>query len=290
MEVRILLFDGENRWRMEVGIVARKGSEPASSLAADLRDAVVAAGEAVWLDEETADALDEGDRGRSVDALVDADLAVAIGGDGTFLFVARNAGDTPILGVNLGEVGFLNAVSPEDAEEAVLAEVDAFGRGEMAVREAPRLAARAGDWSSVPAANEVVIQSDRRGPGAGIDYEVSVDGSRYSGGHADGVLVATPTGSSAYNLSERGPLVGPGVSGLVVNEMAPESGMPPLVVDVDAEVTVAVEGVDEAVVVSDGRNATTLAAPVEVTIERTTPPMRIAGPPSDFFEALGKLS
>ena len=290
MEVRILLFDGENRLRMEVGIVARKGSEPASSLAADLRDAVVAAGEVVWLDEETADALDEGDRGRSVDALVDADLAVAIGGDGTFLFVARNAGDTPILGVNLGEVGFLNAVSPEDAEEAVLAEVDAFGRGEMAVREAPRLAARAGDWSSVPAANEVVIQSDRRGPGAGIDYEVSVDGSRYSGGHADGVLVATPTGSSAYNLSERGPLVGPGVSGLVVNEMAAESGMPPLVVDVDAEVTVAVEGVDEAVVVSDGRNATTLAAPVEVTIERTTPPMRIAGPPSDFFEALGKLS
>ena len=290
MEVRILLFDGENRLRMEVGIVARKGSEPASSLAADLRDAVVAAGEAVWLDEETADALDEGDRGRSVDALVDADLAVAIGGDGTFLFVARNAGDTPILGVNLGEVGFLNAVSPEDAEEAVLAEVDAFGRGEMAVREAPRLAARAGDWSSVPAANEVVIQSDRRGPGAGIDYEVSVDGSRYSGGHADGVLVATPTGSSAYNLSERGPLVGPGVSGLVVNEMAAESGMPPLVVDVDAEVTVSVEGVDEAVVVSDGRNATTLAAPVEVTIERTTPPMRIAGPPSDFFEALGKLS
>jgi NAD+ kinase len=275
---------------MEVGIVARKGSEPASSLAADLRDAVVAAGEAVWLDEETADALDEVDRGRSVDALVDADLAVAIGGDGTFLFVARNAGDTPILGVNLGEVGFLNAVSPEDAEEAVLAEVDAFGRGEMAVREAPRLAARAGDWSSVPAANEVVIQSDRRGPGAGIDYEVSVDGSRYSGGHADGVLVATPTGSSAYNLSERGPLVGPGVSGLVVNEMAPETGMPPLVVDVDAEGTVAVEGVDEAVVVSDGRNATTLAAPVEVTIERTTPPMRIAGPPSDFFEALGKLS
>ena len=290
MEVRILLSDGENRWRMEVGIVARKGSEPASSLAADLRDAVVAAGEAVWLDEETADALGGSDPGRSVDALVDADLAVAIGGDGTFLFVARNAGDTPILGVNLGEVGFLNAVSPEDAEEAVLAEVDAFGRGEMAVREAPRLAARAGDWSSVPAANEVVIQSDRRGPGAGIDYEVSVDGSRYSGGHADGVLVATPTGSSAYNLSERGPLVGPGVSGLVVNEMAAESGMPPLVVDVDAEVTVSVGGVDEAVVVSDGRNATTLSAPVEVTVERTTPPMRIAGPPSDFFEALGKLS
>jgi NAD+ kinase len=275
---------------MEVGIVARKGSEPASSLAATLRDAVVAAGESVWLDAETANALGEGDRGRSVDALGAADLAVAIGGDGTFLFVARNAGDTPIVGVNLGEVGFLNAVSPEDAEEAVLAEVEAFRDGSLNVREAPRLAARAGEWSSVPAANEVVIQSDRRGPGAGIDYEVRVDGSRYSDGHADGVLVATPTGSSAYNLSERGPLVGPGVSGLVVNEMAAESGMPPLVVDVDAVVTVVVDGVDEAVVVSDGRNARTIEAPVAVTVEQTTPPMRIAGPPSDFFEALGKLS
>jgi len=290
VEVRILLSGGENARHMEIGIVARKGSERAESLAAELRDAVVAAGESVWLDAETADALGEGDRGRSVDALADADLAVVVGGDGTFLFAARNAGDTPIVGVNLGEVGFLNAVPPEDAEEAVLAEVSAFGRGELDVREAPRLAARAGDWTSVPAANEVVIQSDRRGPGAGVDYEVRVDGSRYSGGHADGVLVATPTGSTAYNLSERGPLVGPGVSGLVVNEMAADEGMPPLVVDVDAAVTVAVEGVDEAVVVSDGRNETTLEAPVEVTVERTTPPMRIAGPPSDFFEALGKLS
>ncbi|WP_435075805.1 NAD(+)/NADH kinase [Halorubrum sp. HHNYT27] len=275
---------------MEVGIVARKGSDPATSLAATLRDAVVAAGQTVWLDAETATALGEAERGRPVDALTDADLAVAIGGDGTFLFAARNAGDTPIVGVNLGEVGFLNAVSPKDAEDAVLAEVEAFGRGEMNVREAPRLAARAGDWSSVPAANEIVIQSDRRGPGSGIDYEVRVNGSRYSGGHADGVLVATPTGSSAYNLSERGPLVVPDVTGLVVNEMAAESGMPPLVVDVDAEITVSVDGVDEAVVVSDGRNATTLSAPVEVTVERTTPPMRIAGPPSNFFEALGKLS
>ena len=270
--------------------MARKGSEGAVSLAADLRDAVVAAGESVWLDAETADALGESDRGRSVDALVEADLAVAVGGDGTFLFVARNAGGTPIVGVNLGEVGFLNAVSPADAEKTVLAEIEAFARGGLDVREAPRLAAHADDWTSVPAANEIVIQSDRRGPGAGIDYEVRVDGSRYSGGHADGVLVATPTGSTAYNLSERGPLVGPGVSGLVVNEMAAEAGMPPLVVDVDAAVTVAVEGVAEAVVVSDGRNKTTLDAPVEVTVERTTPPMRIAGPPSDFFEALGKLS
>lgn len=275
---------------MEVGIVARKGSERAVGVAEALRDAVNDTGESVWLDAVTADALDESDRGRPVDKLADSDLAVAVGGDGTFLFVARNAADTPIVGVNLGEVGFLNAVPPEEATEAVLAEIEAFDRGAMTVREAPRLVARAGDWTSVPAANEIVVQGSRRGPGAGIDYEVQVDGTRYSGGHADGVLVATPTGSTAYNLSERGPLVHPGVNGLIVNEMAAVDGMPPLVVDSDAVVTVDVEQADETIVVSDGRNSATLDAPTEVTLERTSPPMRIAGPPSNFFEALEKLS
>ena len=275
---------------MEVGIVARKESERAVAVAAELRDAIDDIGESVWLDAVTASALDGQGSGRSVDAIADSDLAVAVGGDGTFLFVARNAADTPIVGVNLGEVGFLNAVPPEDATEAVLAEVAAFGQDGMTVREVPRLIARVGDWTSVPAANEVVVQGGRRGPGAGIDYEVRVDGNRYSGGHADGVLVSTPTGSTAYNLSERGPLVHPGVDGLVVNEMAAADGMPPLVVDTDAVITVAVRDTDETVVVSDGRNSATLDAPTEVTVERTTPPVRIAGPPSNFFKALEKLS
>lgn len=274
---------------MEIGIVARKGNPDAAAVAARVRDAVRTRGASVWVDELTATTIDEA-QGRPVDALADCDLAVAIGGDGTFLFVARNAGDTPVLGINLGEVGFLNVVSPDDAEAAVLSAVEEFHDGSMRVRESPRLAARSDDWESVPAANEVVIQGDRRGPGGGIDYELRVDGSRYSTGHADGVIVATPTGSTAYNLSESGPIVHPDVSGLIVNEMAPEAGMPPLTVDIDATVTVAVSDPDGCVVVGDGRNATALDGPVEVTVERTTPSMRIAGPDSDFFQALDKLS
>ena len=274
---------------MDVGIVARKGSPDAVSVAARVRDAVRDRGETVRLDEETAAVLDVDD-GRPVGTLADCDLAVAIGGDGTFLFAARNAGGTPILGINLGEVGFLNTVSPDDATTAVLSALEALDRDELSVRVAPRLAARADGWESVPAANEVVVQGDRRGPGGGIDYTVSVDGSRYSTGHADGVIVATPTGSTAYNLSERGPIVHPDVAGLIVNEMAAEAGMPPLAVGLDATVTVAVSDPEGAVVASDGRNTTSLSGPVTVTVERTTPPMRIAGPESDFFEALGKLS
>ncbi len=273
---------------MEIGIVAREGNPNAVAVAERVRSAIRARGASVWVDERTATAIDE--EGRSVDALADCDLAVAIGGDGTFLFVARNAGGTPVLGINLGEVGFLNVVSPDDAEEAVISAVEEFRDGRMSVREAPRLAARADGWESVPAANEIVVQGDRRGPGAGIDYELCVNDSLYSAGHADGIIVATQTGSTAYNLSERGPLVHPDVAGLIVNEMAPEPGMPPLMVDVDATVKIAVSDPEEVVMVSDGRNTRELDGPIEVTVERTTPPMRIAGPDSDFFQALEKLS
>ncbi|ESS09268.1 MAG: putative sugar kinase [uncultured archaeon A07HN63] len=104
------------------------------------------------------------------------------------------------------------------------------------------------------------------------------------------MLIATQTGSTAYNLSEDGPLVHPSVDGLVVNEMSGTDPMPPLVVDDDATVTVTARDADHAVVVSDGRQPHEIELPAEITVARTEPPVRLAGPVADFFEALGKLS
>jgi NAD+ kinase len=280
---------------MNVGIVARKGNDEAVATALDVYEVARDRGETVWVDEETASSLTSAAdaptvTGRPVEALDACDLAVAIGGDGTFLFVARNAGETPVLGVNLGEVGFLNAVPPASATAAVRSALDGLANGDLSVREAPRLVARADEWESVQAANEIVVHGDRRGPGSGIEYELTVDDSPYSTGRADGVLVATPTGSTAYNLSERGPLVAPDVDGLVVNEMAARTGMPPIVVDADATVGVTVRDPGGVTVVADGRDATQVSGPVTVRVERAYPPMRIAGPEGDFYEALTKLS
>ncbi|WP_049947755.1 NAD(+)/NADH kinase [Candidatus Halobonum tyrrellensis] len=275
---------------MDVGVVAQKGNERAAALAGTVRDRLETAGAAVALDRATAGSL--GTDGVDVDAMAARDLVVSIGGDGTFLFAARGARGTPVLGVNLGEVGFLNAVSPEEAVDVVLAEVEAFRVGEATVREVPRLAATCDGWESEHAANEVVVQGDRRGHGGGVDCEVRVDGSPYASGHADGVLVSTPTGSTAYNLSERGPLVHPSVDGMVVTGMSMDAadGMPPLVVAPDATVSVALTAAAaDAVVISDGRDPHPVAVPTEVRIERADPPMRVAGPDVDFFEALNKL-
>jgi NAD+ kinase len=198
-------------------------------------------------------------------------------------------GDTPILGINLGEVGFLNAVGPEEAVDEVMAELEALRNDELTVREAPRLVASGDGWTSQAAANEVVLQGPQRGHGGGVNLELRVDGSLFSSGRADGALAATPTGSTAYNLSEGGPLVHPGMDAMVVNEMCAEGGMPPLAVPLDGELAVRLSGTETGHVVIDGRPARSLELPTMVTVTTADEPVRIAGPAVDFFEALNKL-
>ena len=283
---------------MRVGIVGQRGNRRAAAIVADLYDRLDGMGVAVAVDEESADDAaawpsehpEPSDLGVPVDEMTDCDLVVSIGGDGTFLFTARAAGSTPIMGVNLGEVGFLNAVAPEEAVETVAAEVEQCQTdGAIETQDMPRVQAAGDGWELPPALNEVVVQGPRRGHGGGGAVEVRVDGSLYTSGHADGVLVATPTGSTAYNLSEAGPLVHPNVSSLVLTEMCSEESMPPLTVDVDSTVTVRLEDADNGFVVSDGRARQELSVPAQVTLERADRPVRIAGPPLDFFAALGKI-
>ncbi|MFW6018759.1 MAG: NAD(+)/NADH kinase [Halapricum sp.] len=288
---------------MQLGIVAQKGNPRAQSLVEAIgrsfRDDVD-----VLVDSVTAAALSE-ERGRgygssgsqrfepdsiAIEELETCDLVVSIGGDGTFLFAARGVGDTPIMGVNLGEVGFLNAIAPDDAIDTIHDVVDDLREtGETPVRRISRVRASGEDWTLPPALNEVVIQGPQRGHGNGVGVTVRIDGSLYTSGHADGVLVATPTGSTAYNLSEAGPLVHPDVEALVVTEMAAELEMPPLVVGQDSDITIHVEGDDGATVVSDGRVSRDIETPSRVTLGQAAESVHVAGPSLDFFAALGKL-
>jgi NAD+ kinase len=288
---------------MKVGIVGQRGNHRAVSLAEDIARRLQAADVEVVVDETTRAQFERGSVWHGTEAMASAmpasipveglsgcDLAVSVGGDGTFLYTARGAGSTPIMGVNLGEVGFLNAVAPEGAIEAVLEEVERIREtGSPRVREMPRLRAWSDDWTLPPALNEVVVQGTQRGHGQGISIEVRVDGSLYTSGHADGVLVATTTGSTAYNLSEDGPLVHPGVQGFIVTEMCSTEGMPSLVVDADAELSVLVTEADSAVAVSDGRVHEEISPPGQVRLCHAEAPVNVAGPPLDFFTALGKL-
>jgi NAD+ kinase len=272
---------------MRLGVVAQKGNERAVELAAGLADDLGSDDVEVALDTVTAEAADRD--GVALETLAEAPLVVSVGGDGTFLFTARHVGSTPILGVNLGEVGFLNGVSPEEATDRIRDELDRIREtGEPRYREVPRVKAWGDGWESTPGLNEIVVQGPQRGHGQGVDLEVRVDGSLYESGHADGVLVATQTGSTAYNLSEGGPLVHPSVRGFVITDMNAEAAMPPLVIDPEDVVTLQATGADRVAVSSDG-NTRWLDAPTEIQIGQADEPCRIAGPPSDFFRALNKI-
>ena len=269
---------------MDVGVVAQRGNARAAELADRLRRNLEAS---VSLDETTAESLDR--PGTPPAALDACDLVVSIGGDGTFLFAAREVTPTPVMGVNLGEVGFLNAVSPGDAVEAVRRVAERFRRGDLDCTELPQVAATGEGWSLPPAVNEVAVLGPQRGRGNGVGVETRVDGELYAGGHADGTLVSTPTGSTAYNLSEGGPLLHPDVAAFLVTEMSARDPMPSLAVPTDAAVTVRVEAADHAVVVADGRTIERVDPPATVRLRRAEQPVRIAGPRPEFFAALGKL-
>ncbi|WP_246998338.1 NAD(+)/NADH kinase [Halosolutus gelatinilyticus] len=282
----------------EVGLVAQRDNERAQTLAANLVEALERADVDIVVDEETGHAIESGENGGGagrgiavpVGAMAGRDLVVSIGGDGTLLFVAREVGSTPILGVNLGEVGFLNAVSPDDAID-VVPDVVADLRDEEALdrRELDRLEASGDGWTLEPALNEIVVHGPRRGHGGGATIEILVDGEHYAESHADGVLVATPTGSTAYNLSEGGPLVHPTARALVITQMAAGEPMPSLVVDPDTDVTLAVTGADTAYAISDGRNRKRLSPPATVSVELAADPVTLVGPQVNFFDGLEKL-
>lgn len=274
---------------MHVGIVAQRENARAADMAAEVADLLQDDGVEVCVDRVTAAVLEVA--GCDVEEMSGCDLVVSIGGDGTYLFAARGAGSTPVLGVNLGEVGFLNAVPPEQALPTISKEVERFREtGSIRHREVPRVVVSGdGDWDLSPALNEITIQGHQRGHVNGLSLEIRVDESLYSTSRGDGVLIATPTGSTAYNLSEGGPLIHPTIDAFVVTDMCGSGSMPPLVVPTDAAVTIRIEDAPKAVVSSDGSEHRTITPPTELTVAAAPEPAKVAGPVSDFFQALNKL-
>ena len=164
------------------------------------------------------------------------DLIVALGGDGTMLKALHaSAGtQTPVLGVAYGSLGALSAVPIADLRTAL----DRFATGGARVRELPALMIRAGEERISRAINDMVVA---RGRGTQLLVDLHVDGELYARLAGDGVVLATPLGSSAYSMAAGGSLLDAGTDAFVCTPLAMHGGCaPPLVVAGGAEVTLAV--------------------------------------------------
>ena len=152
-----------------------------------------------------------------------ADLIIAIGGDGAMLYAGQLArrGDIPLLGINRGRLGFLADVTPEEMLDSVGHVLSGeFTTDKRLVLEA-RLERPDADGSTALALNDVVLQ--RRETGRMLDFVTRIDG-RYVNTHAgDGLVIATPTGSTAYSLSCGGPIIEPRLDAVVVVPVAPHT-------------------------------------------------------------------
>lgn len=152
-----------------------------------------------------------------------ADLVMAIGGDGTMLYASRLAREsgTPILGINRGRLGFLADVTPDE----MIGSVDQVLRGDYSrdsrlLLEA-RLISQSGEESITYALNDVVLK--RRETGRMVDFLTRVDGDYVNTHAGDGLIVATPTGSTAYSLSCGGPIISPQLDAVVVVPVCPHT-------------------------------------------------------------------
>jgi NAD+ kinase len=144
-----------------------------------------------------------------------ADLVIVFGGDGTILrSLQLLPNPTPILGINMGEVGFLTVVDPESA----LYMIDDIING-FEVVERARLSVKLNEYELPCAMNEAVIITSR--PAKISQFSIHVDGKLMEELRADGVVIATPTGSTAYAMSAGGPIVDPRVEGIIIVPLAP---------------------------------------------------------------------
>lgn len=198
----------------------------------------------------------------------EADLALSIGGDGTFLRTAAWVAETgtPILGINTGNLGYLSALGIDEA----VAHTDFILEGDYIVEPRTLLHVQADGLRSWPyALNEAVVAKEDSA--SMITASATVGGRALTDYRADGLIVSTPTGSTAYNLSAGGPIVQPSAPCWVITPICAHSlGMRPLVISDDMEISLKVTGRCKAFRLSlDGRS---VALP-----QGTTVTMRRAG-------------
>jgi len=215
-------------------------------------------------------------------------VVISFGGDGTILSTAKEIGasGTPILGVNVGTLGFLTEVLVQELEETVISLIE--NRYTITDRMVLRVRIGEGkDSKNFYALNDVVID---RGSGSRLIYiDTHVDGTFLNSYRADGLIVATPTGSTAYSLSVGGPLLVPNLHAFIVSPICPHSlNVRPIVLAKDSVITLAVRKEAEPAQVNiDGQNQYKLMSNETVYVCRANYNLRlISTGKRDFFSVL----
>lgn len=270
----------------KVLVVGKRDSLEALPAIREVSRRVAARGVTVFHDPATARALGRPARRGNP---AEADLCVVVGGDGTLLAAARAIAGRPcpILGINLGGLGFMTETGPEESGE-VLEEVLAgrYSVGRRMTLDAALL--RGGRVvASQTVLNDVVIAKSALA--RMIELEVAIDGDDVTRSRADGLIVSTPTGSTAYSLSAGGPIIHPEMAALLVAPICPHTlTLRPLVVPASSEIEVTLATPDSEVFLTlDGQVGHPLRGGDRVRVRRGAQPVLMVRPRRrSYYEVL----
>jgi NAD+ kinase len=264
-----------------IGITCKGRSEDlvvVRHLVAALEDQI-----AVVLDETTAAKLQRD--GTRVDDM-DIDLLVCVGGDGTILRSLHAVkSTTPVVGINTGAIGFLAEVQPEASVATLTSLMQGFE-----VEQKERLAVHStGKAETMPyAMNEVVAITSR--PGKMLHFAIFIDGEELERLRADGVIFATPTGSTAYAMSAGGPIVDPRVNATIIVPIAPfKLSARPTVVDIESEISFQLLEEKEAELVIDGQYYRAIRKEERINVTRGKPAFFVKLGDKHFLKLRNKL-
>jgi NAD+ kinase len=273
-----------------IGLVA-KISPRALRLAASLERALSRRGLEVVFDAETARAMGRPEGVRRERIAREADLVFVLGGDGTLLSVAREAPQTtPVLGINVGALGYLTGLTQREAL-ARLDEVLTGGFREDRRRRLDVTITEGPNQGTHRALNDAVL--NREAIGRISTFSISIEGRSIARFRGDGVIVATPTGSTAYSLSAGGPILDPALAAVVVTPISPHAlTQRPLVVPASTRVGLRVIGrkrLDSVQLTLDGQARFDIAPGCLVEVRESGSPVILLRPPeSDNFHTLAE--
>ena len=272
---------------MRLGVIGHQGYEDLPAILARLARTAPNVGLELLFEQGLHEIAATGARLDNADQI---DALITLGGDGTLLRGARwlDGKDKPILGVNLGRLGFLTSCQTEDLEAAL----KYLAGGEYVAQPRMALSARAIDASGETrkqwrALNDFVLH--KGGFARVVRLDISVDGESIGTYAADGIVISTPTGSTAYSLSAGGPVVVPTVESIIITPVSPHTlAIRSLVIPADGEVTVeANESPTELLVTVDGQVGTSFVKGEKLKVRRADNPVRIVRfPGATFFERM----
>ena len=272
---------------MRLGVIGHQGYEDLPDILARLARTSPNVGLELLFEQGLHEIAATGSRLDNADQI---DALITLGGDGTLLRGARwlDGKDKPILGVNLGRLGFLTSCQTEDLEAAL----KYLAGGEYVAQPRMALSARAIDASGETrkqwrALNDFVLH--KGGFARVVRLNISVDGESIGTYAADGIVISTPTGSTAYSLSAGGPVVVPTVESIIITPVSPHTlAIRSLVIPADGEVTVeANESPTELLVTVDGQVGTSFVKGEKLKVRRADNPVRIVRfPGATFFERM----